>query len=117
MFSILAKAALTAIFIVAMSELAKRSTYLAALLVALPLATAMTAAWLYIDTSNTALATRYAWSVLLLTPPGMVFLALIPLGTRMGLNFWLTLLLSALITGLVYYGYTILLQRVFNVTL
>ncbi len=111
------KAVITAAFIVGLNELAKRSNYLAALLIALPLATAMTAAWLYFDTRDAARATHYVWTVLLLVPPGCLFLAMLPLGVRYGFPFWETFAVATVTTGLAYYGYTMLLQKVFGITL
>lgn len=111
------KAVLTAAFIVALSELAKRTSFVAALLVALPLATAMTAAWLYIDTRNAIQASDYAWSVLLLVPPGCLFLALLPLGVRLGYGFWPSFTVAMIATGVGYYLYTLLLTKVLGVQL
>ena len=116
-WSYIARAALTAAFIVGMSELAKRSLYLSALLIALPLATAMTVVWLYVDTHDAIQATDYARGVLILTPPGMVFLALLPLGVRYGLDFWVSLAISIAVTGLLYFAYAWLLRHVWGITI
>ncbi len=116
-WSYVAKAALTAAFIVAMSELAKRSLYLAALMVALPLATAMTAVWLYLDTHDAYRAADYARGVLILTPPGMIFLAVLPLGVRYGLDFWVSLLISIAVTGVIYFVYAWVLHRYWGLTI
>jgi hypothetical protein len=111
------KALLTAIFIVAVSELAKRSNFVSALLLALPLASALTLIWLYQDTGDAARAAHYSWSVLLLLPPGCVFLAALPLAIRYGFGFWPSFLAAALATAAIYYVYAYLLQRVFGATL
>ena len=117
MISLIVKVVLTAVFIVAMSELAKRSSFLSALLIALPLATALTAAWLYIDTGDAPRAADYALSVLWLLPPGCLFLVLLPLGVRLEFGFWPSFMGAALITGLIYYPYAYVLQRYAGVTL
>lgn len=117
MLAIVAKAVLTAAFIIAMAELAKRSTFLAALFISLPLATALTVFWLYVDTKDAARAGQLAWSTLLLVPPGLVFLIGLPLGIRLGLNFWASFALSAAATAAFYFLYATLLQRVFGITL
>lgn len=117
MWTVILKASMTAAFIVGMSELAKRSNFLAALLIALPLATAMTVVWLYIDTNDASRASNYALSVMLLTPPGFAFLAMLPICVRMGLNFWLSLVVAALVTLAIYYLYVWLLQRVWGISL
>jgi len=117
MMGYLIKVGLTAAFIVAMSELAKRSMYVAALLIALPLATTIAVVWLYIDTHDANRAAHYAWSVLLLTPPGMLFLFLLPVGVRYGFDFWVSLLIAAAATGAVYFAYAWTLQRVWGISL
>ncbi len=48
----LGKGVATAVFIVVLSEIAKRSTWLAAALVALPLATMLTVAFIAMDDAN-----------------------------------------------------------------
>jgi len=116
MLAIVAKAALTALFIVAVSEIAKRSTFAAALLIALPLATVLTAIWLYIDTKDAGRVAQFAWSTFLLVPPGLVFFLALPLALKAGLAFWPALGISVAATGGVYFGYATLLQR-FGVTL
>jgi hypothetical protein len=111
------KALLTAAFIVGVSELAKRSNFLSALLIGLPLSSALTLIWLYLDTADAARASHYSWSVLLLLPPGCLFLAMLPLGIRTGFGFWPSFLAAAAATAAVYYLYATLLQRFFGVTL
>ncbi len=117
MWGFLIKAGLTAAFIVAMSELAKRSMYVSALLIALPLTTAITTVWLYLDTHDAHRAANYAGSVLLLVPPGLLFLAVLPLCVRAGLDFWLSLIISIAVTGLVYFAYAWVLRNVWSVSL
>jgi hypothetical protein len=111
------KALATAAFIVGVSELAKRSNFASALLVGLPLTSALTIAWLYLDTGDSARAGHYAWSVLLLLPPGCVFLAALPLGIRYGLGFWPSVAAAAALTAAIYAIYAFVLQRVFQITL
>jgi hypothetical protein len=111
------KALATAIFIVGVSELAKRSNLLAALLIGLPLSSALTIMWLYLDTGDAARVGHYSWSILLLLPPGCLFLAALPLAIRSGFGFWPSLLAAAAATAAVYYLYATVLQRFFGVTL
>lgn len=117
MITFLIKTGLTAAFIVAMTELAKRSFYVSALLIALPLSTTIAAIWLYLDSHDAQRSADYAQSVLILTPPGMLFLFLLPMGVRYGMNFWLSLVVAALITGAVYFAYAWLLHRVWGITI
>ncbi|HEY2070927.1 MAG TPA: DUF3147 family protein [Rhizomicrobium sp.] len=111
------KALVTAAFIVGASELAKRSNFVSALLIALPLTSALTILWLYLGTGDAPRAGQYAASVLLLLPPGCLFLAVLPLAIRAGWSFWPSLAAAVLTTVLAYYLYAFVLQRVFGMTL
>jgi len=55
--------------------------------------------------------------VLLLLPPGCVFLAALPLGIRYGLGFWPSFAAAAALTAALYAIYAFMLQRVFQITL
>jgi len=111
MLETIAKALVTAIFIVFVSEVAKRSTLLAALLVALPLATMMTVLLTYVDTRDAALSTRFATSTFWLVWPGLVFFITLPLAQRAGLPFFGAFALATGLTVLAYAGFITLLNR------
>ncbi|MEM7768337.1 MAG: hypothetical protein AAF253_12745 [Pseudomonadota bacterium] len=105
------KAIVTAVFIIIVSEIAKRSTMLAALLVALPLATMMTVAMTYYSTRDAALATRFATSTAYLILPGLVFFVSLPLAQRMGVPFWGALGVATGLTLVAYAGWIALFHR------
>jgi hypothetical protein len=111
------KFVITAAVIVALSELAKRWTMVATIAPSIPIASGMIAVLLYIDTHDSARAGNYAWNVFLLTPPGSVFLVAMPLCLRAGLAFWPSAGVGVALTMVAYYAYTVMLQRVFGVTL
>jgi hypothetical protein len=92
----LGKGVATAAFIIALSEIAKRSTWLAAALVALPLATMLTVALIAMDTQKggSDVANAFALKTFLLFWPGLVFfLGLIGL-QKAGMNFWAAFIVS-----------------------
>ncbi len=98
MLATIGKALATAAFIVLLSEIAKRSTWLAAAMVALPLATMLTVGFIYWDTKDALLANRFATSTFLLVFPGLCFFAVLPIAQRFGAQFWLAFTLAALTT-------------------
>lgn len=86
----LGKGVATAAFVIALSEIAKRSTWLAAALVALPLATMLTVALIAIDSQKggAEVATSFALKTFLLFWPGLIFfIGLLGL-QKLGLSFW-----------------------------
>ena len=107
----LGKGVATAAFIIALSEIAKRSTWLAAALVALPLATILTVALIAIDSQKggTEIATSFALKTFLLFWPGlMFFIGLIGL-QKFGVEFWPAFIVSVLACFLSTWGFSILL--------
>jgi cobalamin synthase len=115
--AVIAKVLVTALLIVGASELAKRSNFVSALLVALPLTSALTVIWLYLETRDAGRAGQYAASVLLLLPPGCLFLAVLPLAIRAGGCFWPSFAAAEAVTLATYYAYAAVLQRFFGVSL
>lgn len=116
MWMILFKALATAAFIVLVSEVAKRSTLFAALMVGMPLATMMTVALTYSDTKDAEMVTRFATTTFYLVWPGLLFFIALPLLQRAGAHFWLAFGIATVVTIAAYAG-LILVLRHFGVEL
>ena len=88
------KIAISAAVIVAVSEIAKRHSGVAALLAALPLTSLLAFIWLHLEgataTAIGELSTQIFWLVL----PSLVLFIVLPVLLRLGLNFWLSLALA-----------------------
>lgn len=84
------------------SEVAKRSPTAAALIVSLPLTSLLTLSWTWVETPDPARITALSHGILAYTLPSLVFFLLLPLALRLGLHFWPSLLLSALLTAGAY---------------
>lgn len=111
MLALVIKVALTATFIVALSELGKRVPGVAGLIVALPLATAMTMALMHIDGEGTTKIATFAWSTLVYTPPSLVFLLVMVFGLWVKLGFWPSLAASVMVTGAAFGAYVYALGK------
>lgn len=111
MLGLVLKAAATAMFIVALAEIAKRSPSIAGLLVALPLATAMTMILMQLDGEGSDKIVKFAWSTLIFVPPGTVFVVGMWLGLRDGYDFWLTLIATLAATAMMFWVYATVLGR------
>ncbi len=107
---ILTKYLITAAVVVAVSELAKRSDRLGAVVAALPLVTVLTLIWLYVEHQPSSKIANHAWYtfwyVLPTLPMFLVFPALL---ARLG--FWPTLLACVVITGACFGLLAVLLRR------
>lgn len=107
----LGKGVATAAFIIVLAEIARRSTWLAAALVALPLATMLTVALIALDAEKggPAIANAFALKTFLLIWPGLVFfIGLLGL-QRLGLDFWPSFALSVIACFLSTWGFSALL--------
>src|SRR5688500_7530320 len=85
------KVLITTVLVVAVSEVAKRSTLMGGLLASLPVVSLLALIWLYVDTQDTgkvaALSMRIFWLVL---PSLVLFLTLPPLLLKAKLGFYLS---------------------------
>jgi Na+-translocating ferredoxin:NAD+ oxidoreductase RnfD subunit len=103
------KALATAAFIAVLSEVAKRSTWLAAVMVALPLATMLTVFFIATDPkAGPASANAFANTTFLLVWPGLVFFIGLWLLQRFGLSFWISFAIAVAATFLATWGATLL---------
>jgi hypothetical protein len=100
----------TATMVVIISELAKRSGKLGALVAAVPLVTILTLIWLYVENQPQEKIANHAWYtfwyVIPTLPMFLIFPALLP---RFG--FWSTLLISIIITVAIFALFALLMRR------
>ena len=97
------KIALTTILIVAISEVAKRSSLVGAILASVPLVSVLAMFWLYIDTRDVARVSSLSSSVFWLVLPSLALFLALPLLLKQGLNFYLSMGVSIGITVVCYF--------------
>ena len=102
MIQYLIKLILSAAIIVVVSEVAKRSTLIAAIVVSLPLITMLSLIWLYIDTRDLEKVSQLSISIFWLVIPSLSFLLILPQLLRYQLNFFLSIALSSAAMVVVY---------------
>jgi hypothetical protein len=107
----LVKLLITALLIVVISEVAKRSTLLAAILASIPLISVLAMVWLYFDTRDTERIASLATSVFWLVIPSLVLFISLPLLLRGGINFPLSMGLSIGLTVGAYFLMVFVLRR------
>ena len=83
----LVKVVVSALVIALASELAKRDSFWGALLVALPLTSILAISWLYAETRDNLLVTRFARDIFLLVPGSLLFFLPFLLETKTRLGF------------------------------
>ncbi|HVI53555.1 MAG TPA: DUF3147 family protein [Luteibacter sp.] len=106
MYWIITKYLITAAVVVAVSEVAKRSDRLGALLASLPLVTLLALTWLYVEKQPTEKIANHAWYTFWYVVPTLpMFLAFPFLLGRFG--FWPALGLSAVITVVCFAAFAV----------
>ena len=103
MTNYLIKIAVTTVLIVAISEIAKRSSFVGALLASVPLISVLAITWLYFDTKDVTKVSALATSVFWLVLPSLAFFVTLPLLIKQGLNFYLSVSISVGVTITCYW--------------
>ena len=108
------KVAVSAILIVAIAEIARRSSMIGALLASVPLVSVMAMIWLYVDTRDVervgALASGIFWLVL----PSLALFIALPLLLKQGVGFYPSMGISVAVT-IACYGIMITLLHQFGI--
>ena len=99
----LVKIVITTILIVAISEIAKRSTFVGAILASVPLVSVLAIIWLYIDTKDVTRISNLSTSVFWLVIPSLTLFLALPLLLKQGLNFYLSISISIGLTVACYW--------------
>ena len=107
----LVKIAITTILIVAISEIAKRSTFIGAILASVPLVSVLAMIWLYIDTKDVTKVSGLSISVFWLVIPSLILFLALPLLLKQGLNFYLSISISIGLTVGCYWIMVMALNR------
>jgi hypothetical protein len=105
------KVAITAVLVVAIAEVARRSTLLAAVLASLPLTSLLAMIWLYADTGDVHKVADLARGIFWLVLPSLVLFIALPLMLRAGWPFGVSLLVSSGLTVVSYFAMIALLRR------
>ena len=111
MWQLTVKVALSALVIVAVSELAKRSSFWGAALASLPLTSLLAFVWMRIDGVGVERIAGLSTSIFWLVIPSLLLFLVFPLLLRAGVQFWWSLALSCAVTAAAYAGMAALLQK------
>ena len=104
------KILLSSLVLVAVSEIAKRSSLLGALLASLPLTSLLAFVWLYVDTGDVHKVSALSADIFWLVLPSLPLFLVLPWLLKSGWSFWLSLGVAALVSA-VCYGLLLLLIK------
>ena len=106
-----AKVLVTAIVVVAVSEIGKRSSFWGAVLASLPLTSLLAFVWLHLDGGKAEQVAGLSTGIFWLVLPSLVLFLLLPVLLRAGVQFWIALAVSCAATALAYAGMVAVLSR------
>ena len=110
------KTILSAIIIVVVTEVAKRSGLVGGLIKSLPLISLISFIWLYTETRDTAKVAALSVGTFWFVLPSLPFFLVFPMLLRQEVGFWESLGCSLLLM-LVCYGFTFFVLSKFNISL
>lgn len=93
----------TAILIVLISETAKRSSLVGAILASVPMISALAMFWLYVDTGDVARVSALASNIFWLVIRSLAFFVTLPMLLKKGVSFYLSMSLSLVVTITCYW--------------
>ena len=105
------KVLLTAVVVVAVSELAKRSSFWGAVLASLPLTSLLAFVWLYRSTGNVQAISSLSHGIFWLVLASLPLFLILPALLKNGVGFWPAFAASCVVTIGLYFGMVWVLGR------
>ncbi|MBI4228146.1 MAG: DUF3147 family protein [Deltaproteobacteria bacterium] len=105
------KVLITAILVVAISEVSKRSSLLGGILASLPMISILAFIWLYIDTKSVERISELSTTIFWLVIPSLSLFIVLPLLLKSKVNFYASLFISCAIMVSLYFTMLFILKR------
>ena len=106
------KTIVTALIIVLVSEIAKKYTWAAAVIVSIPLTSLLAFIWLYYDTRDVQKVIDLSLGTIVMTIPSILFFILLPIMLKFKQNFTFSIVVAVLSTSLAYFFFIILIKKI-----
>jgi hypothetical protein len=106
----LVKVAVTALVVVAVTELGKRSSFWGAVLASLPLTSVLAFVWLYVDSGDAQAVARLSGSIFWLVLPSLALFLVLPVMLR-SWSFWPSMVVACACTVVAYFTLVWILGR------
>tara|TARA_B100000029_G_scaffold10085_1_gene10996 strand:- start:8414 stop:8764 length:351 start_codon:yes stop_codon:yes gene_type:complete len=111
MLQVLIKVLITSVIIAFASEIAKKDTFLAGIIVSMPIISILSILWVYIDTKDIDTINSLSNSIFWMVIPSLSLFVSLPLLLKTGINFYVGMFLSILITISSYFLLVLVLNR------
>ena len=103
MLHFIIKTFITAVVVVTVAEIAKRSSLLAGLIASIPLTSFLAFIWLYWDTRDSQRVIDLSYSIIWMVIPSFTFFIILPLALKFNVSFVLSMILAIISTALAYW--------------
>jgi uncharacterized membrane protein (GlpM family) len=100
----------TAIIVVVISEIAKKSTLIAGIVASIPLTSLLAFVWLHFDTQDIESIRDLSRNILLMIPPSLTFFISLYFIVGWNMSFYLSIFISIILTAIVYWLYFYILS-------
>jgi hypothetical protein len=97
--------------IVIVSELAKRSDKMGALIASLPLVTIMVMMWLYVENQSMEKIANHAYYTFWYAMPTLPMFLAVPFMLYRGINFWIAMAVGVLVTLILFAMTAVIVKR------
>ena len=111
MIYILIKTLITAVVIVAVSEIARRSSLLAGLIASIPLVSFLAIIWLYWETKDSQKIVDLSYSIILMIVPSLTFFIVLPFVMKLQSSFVISMIIATVSTIIAYWLFIVLLGK------
>lgn len=105
------KIVISAVLILAISEIAKRHSGFAALVASLPITSVLAFIWLHVESTPAEQIAELSGQIFWLVLPSLILFLAFAFMLRQGINFWLSLTISMAATACAYLTLLTLLKR------
>ena len=105
------KLIITALVVVIVSEVAKRSTFIGAIIISIPLTSLLAFTWLYIDTKDYQKIIDLSYGTILLSIPSFAFFIILPILLKFKQNFAFSITISIIGTAIIYFIFSYFLKK------
>ncbi|NIP30288.1 MAG: hypothetical protein GTO02_13645 [Candidatus Dadabacteria bacterium] len=103
MFYYILKLIISALLIVLISEIAKKSSFIGALIASVPLISIIAIFWIYFDTQDLGLIAKFSKNIFWLVLPSLIFFVIFPVLLKYQINFYISIFSSLSIMIICYF--------------
>ncbi len=99
------KILLTALIVVVVSEISRRSTIIAGIIASIPLTSLLAIIWIYFESGDLENIKNLSRNILMMIPPSLSFFICLPIFIDMKIEFYVSVFFSIVVTAFVYWLY------------